>query len=375
MWCRLFHCWADSQPSNWMPRPSTHAGHPLRAPHPPQATDLHPRRGSDADARDRRQLGDLQPGLPDPAEAVALRRRGAPGLCLEQLSADGPGRGQRLDSRLHRSQDPGARVRGCHAVHNAVAQPRRRRTGGAGSRSRGHAFVLLHPRTPARRSGADSPTPKRHPANDTRVILAHGLWQSRFGGDRSIVGRDIRINGEAYKVVGVLPPDFELPGREIGALVPFAFTPQQMSDDARGNEFSQMIARLRPGATVERRQHADENDRRPRDGAHPGARGLRTHQRLHRFCASDSRAARRRHAPAAARPAGGRAARSADRLFQRREPAADARDRPRTRARDPDDARRGAVAPDPADAHGRCGALACSARSRVWRLAWPVFAR
>ncbi|MEO6212582.1 MAG: ABC transporter permease, partial [Vicinamibacterales bacterium] len=89
------------------------------------------------------------------------------------------------------------------------------------------------------------------PGNDTQVILAYGLWQSRFGGDPSVVGRDIRINGEAFTVVGVLPRDFELPGREIGALVPFAFTPQQMSDDARGNEFSQMIARLRPGASVE----------------------------------------------------------------------------------------------------------------------------
>jgi hypothetical protein len=59
------------------------------------------------------------------------------------------------------------------------------------------------------------------------------------------------MNGESYKVVGVLPADFELPGRNVGALVPFAFTPQQMSDQGRGNEFSQMIARLRPGATID----------------------------------------------------------------------------------------------------------------------------
>jgi predicted permease len=89
------------------------------------------------------------------------------------------------------------------------------------------------------------------PGADRSVILAHGLWQARFGGDASIVGRDIRINAEPYKVVGILPRDFELPGREIGALVPFAFTPQQMSDDGRGNEFSQMIARLRPGASID----------------------------------------------------------------------------------------------------------------------------
>jgi predicted permease len=89
------------------------------------------------------------------------------------------------------------------------------------------------------------------PGADKSVILAHGLWRSRFGGDQSIVGRDIRMNGESYKVVGVLPRDLELPGREIGALVPFAFTPQQMSDAGRGNEFSQMIARLRPGVTID----------------------------------------------------------------------------------------------------------------------------
>ena len=89
------------------------------------------------------------------------------------------------------------------------------------------------------------------PGADKQVILAHTLWRTRFGGDTSIVGRDVRLSGEVYKVVGVLPADFELPGREIGALVPFAFTAQQTSDAGRGNEFSQMVARLRPGATID----------------------------------------------------------------------------------------------------------------------------
>ena len=74
---------------------------------------------------------------------------------------------------------------------------------------------------------------------------------SRFGADPGLVGRDVRLNGEAYRVVGVLPADFDLPSRDVAALVPFAFTPQQMSDQGRGNEFSSMIARLRPGATIE----------------------------------------------------------------------------------------------------------------------------
>ncbi len=89
------------------------------------------------------------------------------------------------------------------------------------------------------------------PNADKYAVLTHGTWATRFGGDASVVGRDIRLNGEAYKVVGVMPADFELPMRDIALLVPFAFTPQQMSDQGRGNEFSSMIARLRPGATID----------------------------------------------------------------------------------------------------------------------------
>jgi putative ABC transport system permease protein len=88
------------------------------------------------------------------------------------------------------------------------------------------------------------------PGADKFVVLTYGLWTSHYGSDRSIVGRDIRIDGEPYRVVGVLPADFELPARDVALLVPFAFTPPQMSDNGRGNEFSSMIARLVPGATI-----------------------------------------------------------------------------------------------------------------------------
>ncbi len=89
------------------------------------------------------------------------------------------------------------------------------------------------------------------PNADKFAILTYSLWNSRFAADRAIVGRTVRLGGEAHQVVGVLPADFELPSRDIGLLVPFSFTPQQMSDQGRGNEFSMMIARLKPGATIE----------------------------------------------------------------------------------------------------------------------------
>src|SRR5512145_2087140 len=89
------------------------------------------------------------------------------------------------------------------------------------------------------------------PGADKFVILTYGLWNTRFAADRAVIGRTVRMGGEPYQVVGVLPIDFDLPSRNIALLVPFAFTPQQMSDQGRGNEFSQMIARLRPGGTIE----------------------------------------------------------------------------------------------------------------------------
>jgi len=88
------------------------------------------------------------------------------------------------------------------------------------------------------------------PDADKFVVLTYGLWTSHYGADPSIVGRDIRVNGVAHRVTGVLPADFMLPSRDVALLVPFSFTPAQMADTARGNEFSQMIARLQDGATI-----------------------------------------------------------------------------------------------------------------------------
>ncbi|MFZ3343168.1 MAG: ABC transporter permease [Terriglobales bacterium] len=46
------------------------------------------------------------------------------------------------------------------------------------------------------------------PGNDHVVVLGYGLWQRDFASDHAIVGRDIRLNGEQYAVVGVMPPNF-----------------------------------------------------------------------------------------------------------------------------------------------------------------------
>src|SRR3954466_3741222 len=46
------------------------------------------------------------------------------------------------------------------------------------------------------------------PGAPRTVVLGHGFWQRRFGGDASLVGKSIQLSGESYSVVGVLPKDF-----------------------------------------------------------------------------------------------------------------------------------------------------------------------
>jgi predicted permease len=88
------------------------------------------------------------------------------------------------------------------------------------------------------------------PGSPKVVVLSHALWKNRFGSDPAIIGTTIRLNTEPVTVIGVMPPGFYFPAPTTQAWVPFVFTPAQRSDGERGNEFSIMIARLKPGASV-----------------------------------------------------------------------------------------------------------------------------
>lgn len=89
------------------------------------------------------------------------------------------------------------------------------------------------------------------PGNDHFVVLSHSLWRNRFGADPKIVGTNIRLNTENYTVLGVMPEDFYFPSPRTQVWVPFTFTAALKSDEERGNEYSSMIARLKPRATKE----------------------------------------------------------------------------------------------------------------------------
>src|SRR6266699_1680847 len=51
------------------------------------------------------------------------------------------------------------------------------------------------------------------PKGPRAVILGHGIWQSRFGGDPDVLGRAITLNKQSYTVVGILPASFQFPER------------------------------------------------------------------------------------------------------------------------------------------------------------------
>jgi len=86
------------------------------------------------------------------------------------------------------------------------------------------------------------------PGNAHVLLLSDALWRNHFAADPSIVGRDVRVSGQPYRVIGVMPAAFAFPRREVQLWVPFVFSDKQKSDAMRGFEFADSIGRLRPGA-------------------------------------------------------------------------------------------------------------------------------
>jgi len=81
---------------------------------------------------------------------------------------------------------------------------------------------------------------------DHVAILDYGLWKNTFGGDRNIAGKQIRLNGEFYTVVGVRPVGYA--GQEgEGLNVPLTFTPDETN---RRGHWLLVMGRLKPGLSV-----------------------------------------------------------------------------------------------------------------------------
>ncbi len=89
------------------------------------------------------------------------------------------------------------------------------------------------------------------PGHNQVAVLGHGLWQRRFGGQRSVIGRKILLNGRPYEVIGVMPRRFDFPQRrEIWT----PFRPPENDAEHRGRHSLTVIARLKPGVSIEQAQ-------------------------------------------------------------------------------------------------------------------------
>ena len=83
------------------------------------------------------------------------------------------------------------------------------------------------------------------------AVLSYQLWKSQFGGDQQVVGKSIHLDGDAYTVIGVMPPSFDKPESAL-LWVPLVWTAQERA--VRGEHSMAAVARLKPGVTVQQAQ-------------------------------------------------------------------------------------------------------------------------
>ena len=89
------------------------------------------------------------------------------------------------------------------------------------------------------------------PGKDRVAVLGYGIWTSRFGGDRGIVGKTITLNGTQFVVAGVMPANFSYPAdRSVDVWIPLSFFGPDDIGRERSKGFLSVIARLKPGATI-----------------------------------------------------------------------------------------------------------------------------
>ncbi len=87
-----------------------------------------------------------------------------------------------------------------------------------------------------------------------KVILSYASWRRLFAGSDTAVGKDLRINGVPYSIVGVMPADFLFLRADTQLWLPLAFTAKQKADESRHSNNWSMIGRLKPGATLQQAQ-------------------------------------------------------------------------------------------------------------------------
>ncbi len=89
---------------------------------------------------------------------------------------------------------------------------------------------------------------EEQPGRDPVVIISDGLWHRRFGGDAAVVGRNTRINGRNFTIIGVMPPGFAFPNSAIEVWAPLITFPENVAN--RSSTYLTVFARLKPNVRV-----------------------------------------------------------------------------------------------------------------------------
>ena len=95
--------------------------------------------------------------------------------------------------------------------------------------------------------GRDFLESETQPGGAPVALIGYKLWQERYGGEPSLIGRSVSIDNTSYTIVGVLPKGFHYPTPDTEAYIPLI---QGKGDTARGSRFLRVTGRLNPGVSL-----------------------------------------------------------------------------------------------------------------------------
>src|SRR5262249_13058954 len=86
------------------------------------------------------------------------------------------------------------------------------------------------------------------------VILGHDLWQRRFGSNPGILGQPVMLSSGSYTVIGVMPPGFNFPRKDVEGWTSFSIVRNVPAFQSRAARVLLLIGRLKPGVPVSQAQ-------------------------------------------------------------------------------------------------------------------------
>ena len=95
---------------------------------------------------------------------------------------------------------------------------------------------------------------EEQPGHERLAVLSYGAWQRRFGGSTGVAGGTLRLDGETYEVIGVMPKSFQLPAGDRDVEIWTPLTLDSRSLQTRPHRMYRVIGRLAPGATMSKAQ-------------------------------------------------------------------------------------------------------------------------